>query len=66
MSSFLDLSGQRLGAIPSAVFSQVELETLWVDNNDLNAIPEEIRLLANLKRLSAYKNCLQKPLNALA
>lgn len=55
--SQLDLSGRRLGAVPSAIFKYTFLETLNLSNNELTgALPAEIRHLQNLKYLYASNN----------
>lgn len=55
----LDLSGQGLTAIPSDVFSRVELERLNLSNNRLTGAPQaEIRRLQKLKYLDLSNNGL--------
>ena len=55
----LDLSGRGLAAIPSDVFSNVELERLDLSHNRLTGAPQaEIRQLQQLKSLDLSNNQL--------
>jgi Leucine-rich repeat (LRR) protein len=38
---------------------KTDLEELWIDDNQIAEIPEDIAHLINLKRFSAYKNNLK-------
>ena len=58
-SSLLDLSSKQLTSIPEAVFVQNDLEALWIDDNPIQNIPENIGCLTELKLFSAYKNGLR-------
>jgi Leucine-rich repeat (LRR) protein len=56
-SKRLDLSGRNLEKIERSVFDKTSLEELDVANNNLTgALPAEIRLLRNLRRLDASQN----------
>jgi internalin A len=53
------LSGES-GEIPSEIFELHQLEEISLDGNYLRVIPERIRELPNLKRLSVVRNPIEK------
>ena len=60
----LDLSHKNLQTIPAELYEESALKELWLSDNQITQIPEEIRYLWNLKRFSIYKNQLDS-LNVL-
>jgi Leucine-rich repeat (LRR) protein len=54
----LDLSHKNLQTIPAELYEESALKELWLDDNQILQIPEEIRYLSTLKRFSIYKNQL--------
>jgi Leucine-rich repeat (LRR) protein len=52
----LDLSCKNLQAIPAKLYEESALEELWLDDNQIMQLPEEIQHLSTLKRFSIYKN----------
>ena len=54
----LDLSQQGLGGLLQDSILSKTLQALWLDENSLCAIPEEIIRFKQLKYLSCYHNQL--------
>ncbi len=54
----LDLTGERLTALPESTSQLTGLEELGLGKNQLAALPESIGRLAHLKKLDLYSNVL--------
>lgn len=63
-SKVLDLSSIRLGgkleAIPDEVFDLHQLEGLFLRENNIREVPEKLRNLSNIKRLSLFGNPIER------
>lgn len=59
ISQSLDLTGIQLTFVTDEILAHTDLEELWIDENQIKEIPEEISHLIHLKRLNAYKNQLR-------
>ena len=44
----LDLTGNQLALLPGDLFNQVDLEELWIDDNQISEIPFEKETNANI------------------
>jgi Leucine-rich repeat (LRR) protein len=52
----LDLRMQRLKSLPMEIFDMTPLTELFLSNNDLVGLPQEIENLTNLKHLDLFDN----------
>ena len=57
----LDISGMKMGALPSNIDELVMLQTLVVSGNELTELPPSLANIPTLKRLVARNNQLTSP-----
>ncbi|MGB2424554.1 MAG: leucine-rich repeat domain-containing protein [Flavobacteriales bacterium] len=55
---YLDLSGMKMGSLPSNIDDLVMLQTLIVSGNELNELPASLANMPTLKRVVARNNNL--------
>jgi Leucine-rich repeat (LRR) protein len=54
--NIINLESHNLAVVPEEVFLNQDLKVLWLDDNDISTLTEEILRLQELELLSVYKN----------